>query len=69
MWCIDCGSNVRTTSKHCGTCNRCVDGFDHHCKWLNNCVGVANYKFFIGLLASSAALIFFKAMIMVQLFR
>jgi palmitoyltransferase len=34
-------------SKHCGSCNRCCSGFDHHCKWLNNCVGDENYSKFI----------------------
>ena len=39
-------------TKHCLRCNRCTLGFDHHCKYVNNCVGVKNYKYFLGLLVS-----------------
>ncbi|XP_072943459.1 palmitoyltransferase ZDHHC11 [Epargyreus clarus] len=39
-------SNKKT--KHCGLCNKCVCEFDHHCKWLNNCIGGRNYSAFIG---------------------
>lgn len=38
------------SAKHCGACNRCTNGFDHHCRWLNNCVGTANYKIFFYLI-------------------
>ena len=31
-------------AKHCRICDKCVNGFDHHCKWLNTCVGDRNYK-------------------------
>jgi hypothetical protein len=29
-----------------------VNDFDHHCKWLNNCIGGANYRLFIALIWS-----------------
>ena len=29
-----------------------METFDHHCPWLNTCVGAANYSYFIGLLVS-----------------
>ncbi len=44
-FCVLCNTHVMGRTKHCGTCNRCVDMFDHHCIWLNNCVGAKNYKY------------------------
>jgi palmitoyltransferase len=44
LYCYRCERHVKETSKHCTICCKCVDDFDHHCIWLNNCVGAVNYR-------------------------
>ena len=52
--CPDCKVLRTPRSRHCAICNRCVERFDHHCPWLNNCVGVNNNNAFLTFLISLA---------------
>ena len=42
--CDICELMIQANTKHCRACNRCCDKFDHHCQWLNNCIGYNNYR-------------------------
>jgi hypothetical protein len=39
-------------SRHCYICKKCVERYDHHCPWINNCVGIKNHNCFLFLMIS-----------------
>lgn len=56
-------------SKHCKYCDKCVLLFDHHCIWLNNCVGKGNYKWFFSFLVLNITVLTYASIIAFQLIR
>ena len=44
--CPHCEVIMTSNSRHCYTCNKCVERFDHHCQWVNNCIGIDNHAYF-----------------------
>jgi len=46
-YCAKCQKPKPDRCHHCRICERCILKMDHHCPWVNNCVGFANYKPFV----------------------
>jgi len=48
--CNKCNKPKPARAHHCRICRKCIKRMDHHCPWVNNCIGIGNYRYFYGLL-------------------
>ncbi|XP_011020239.1 PREDICTED: protein S-acyltransferase 24-like [Populus euphratica] len=56
--CATCKIVRPLRAKHCSTCDRCVEQFDHHCPWVSNCIGKKNkWEFFAFLVLEVSAML------------
>ena len=56
--CAECKRHKEPRMNHCDICRQCIRQYDHHCPWINGCVGKHNIKLFptfLGLLLVSFA--------------
>lgn len=44
--CKKCISPKPPRTHHCSVCGKCILKMDHHCPWLNSCVGHYNHRYF-----------------------
>ena len=45
--CTTCLADKTQATMHCSRCNICVVGLDHHCPFVDNCVGRGNRRVFV----------------------
>ena len=63
--CITCEIIRPSKASHCSICDNCVLGFDHHCVYVSNCVGIRNYKNFILFLMFGSIVSFFLCLMLI----
>jgi hypothetical protein len=49
-FCLHCQIYKTKHAVHCDSCNSCVRVHNHHCVFVNNCIGKRNYKHFLALI-------------------
>ncbi|RLV94261.1 Palmitoyltransferase ERF2 [Spathaspora sp. JA1] len=52
-YCASCHIWRPPRTSHCSTCQVCILSHDHHCIYLNNCIGERNYRYFLWFLLTA----------------
>ncbi|KAK8960118.1 putative S-acyltransferase [Platanthera guangdongensis] len=63
--CPTCKIPKPARSKHCSICDRCIARFDHHCGWMNTCIGEKNTRYFMAFLLWHFLICLYGAIILV----
>ena len=46
-YCKYCKEIKPLRTHHCSVCRKCHLRMDHHCPWVNNCIGLCNFRYFV----------------------
>ncbi|KNB45923.1 palmitoyltransferase [Blastocystis sp. subtype 4] len=57
--CPTCEIERPNRCKHCLKCDDCIYRMDHHCRWINNCIGISNHRVFYLFLTSCVVLLLY----------
>ena len=65
--CQYCNEVKPLRTHHCSICGICVLKMDHHCPWINNCIGQNNQRYFLLFLFHSFCYTFFVSILTIPI--